>query len=175
MEGKPWLRDTLSSLPWLCKHRGMAGGGVQGQYEGGLGPQSELCLSQTWEGHLESVLPSFVQIMGGKMDPEWDSACSRSHSKSEKNLKLAPKSPNSEVTVSPLHQSCLPLTFVPHCSVAPQETLGLGLLWFPLGSASREAEYFSGPITPRDLTQKAIISLLFPWEKQDFCKLHEPK
>ena len=105
MEGKPWLRDTLSSLPWLCKHRGMAGGGVQGQYEGGLGPQSELCLSQTWEGHLESVLPSFVQIMGGKMDPEWDSACSRSHSKSEKNLKLAPKSPNSEVTVSPLHQS----------------------------------------------------------------------
>lgn len=102
MEGKPRLRHPL-------RHRGMAGGDVQGQCEGGLGPQSEL----TWEGHLESVTPSFVLIMGDKMDPEWDSACSRSHSQSVKKLKLAPQSPNSEVTVPPLHQSRLPLIFVP--------------------------------------------------------------
>lgn len=35
---------------------------------------------------------------------------------------------------------------------------------------------FPKSYTPlRDLTQEAIISLLFPWEKQDFCKLYEPK
>lgn len=62
----------------------MAAGGVLGQCEEDLGPQPEL----TQEGHLESILLFFLQIMGDKTGQEWDNACSRSHSKSVMKLKL---------------------------------------------------------------------------------------
>ena len=56
-----------------------------------LGLQSELML----EGCLESLLFSFLQIIGNESGMEWDGVCPRSQRTSMTKLKPAPKSLNS--------------------------------------------------------------------------------